>query len=506
MSRASISTGGIDLPRSDKKSNNTPHDSSMPLHIAILGDFSGRKNRGVNDPSTISQRKVIEINRDNFDEVFATLQVELNLPIADQPLSFKEMDDLHPDFIYDRIPLFDKMRILKRKLKKREGFTEAAEEITAWATFRNQQTETATPEGIPLPDNLLDAVLQRNNDISFLLAKSPVGDIDNLIKDIVKPYLVPKADPRQQDMLKAVDEATSDLMRKIMHHSDFQQLEASWRALYLLVRRIETNVKLKLFLIDISQEEVRADLSSATTVEQSALFKLLVEKRQVASGTPFSLMLGDYQLGNTDQDANLATALATIAATANATWLSAAHEHMAGSESLGTQPDVDDWLTSAENPLSDGWQALRKSPSALHFALNAPRFMLRLPYGASTTSMENFDYEELPQSDNHDYYLWGNSAYMSALLLAESYSAFGWEFQPGRIQEVSDLPLHVYTHESESVVKPCAEILLTDRGAERLTQAGLLPIRSVNAKDSIRIPSFDSIAENRATIRGPWKN
>lgn len=43
MSRGTISTGGIDFNLSDQVSETLTRNSQTPMHVAILGDFSGRK-------------------------------------------------------------------------------------------------------------------------------------------------------------------------------------------------------------------------------------------------------------------------------------------------------------------------------------------------------------------------------------------------------------------------------------------------------------------------------
>lgn len=508
MSRTLLTTGGININSDEKKlrSESSAHNggntasADMPMHIAILADFSGRSSQNNCQAEQIHQRKLIEINRDNFDQIFASLAVSLQLPVAEQPLKFQEFDDLHPDYIYDRIALFDKLRILKRKLKKRDSFTAAAEEISTWAEFRNQNAREPEQEGIPLPDDFLETLLNKQSHLSALDA-GPLGNIDNLIKDIISPFVEPKADPRQTEMLAAVDHATSQLMRKIMHSSDFQQLEASWRALYFLIRRIESQTNIKVFIADISQEEIAEDFSQATDLHDSKLYRLLVEQRQSLATTPFSLIIGDYELTHTTEDAELASGFSAIAQSTHATWFSAGHEEIAGCHSFCDTPDASEWNTPDS---IEAWSALRQSAQARHLALTAPRFMLRLPYGNKTTTMENFEFEELSSPGSHNYYLWGNSAYLAALLLLQSHAQYNWAFRPGKHQEVENMPLHVYQSDGDTIVKPCAEILLTDLGARTLQDAGLLPVRSVNAKDAVLIPTFNSVALDNAPIRGPW--
>lgn len=510
MSRATISTGGVDFRTSARRSEQNNIDRNMPMHIAVLADFSGRKSRNDEKLDSLSGRKVIEINRDNFDEVFSKLDVQLQLPVAKNALIFEEMDSLHPDFIYERVELFDKLRVLQRKLKKKDSFAAAAEEIQAWTNYRKEsQAEDVVPAGIEIPTNLLDAALQ-GHDIAKQLEQGPLGNIDSLIKDIVSPYFEAKADPRQSEMLAAVDEATSETMRAIMHHSDFQQLEASWRGLYWLLRQLESDSNVCVFILDVSQNELRADL--ARSEADSHCFQQLVEARGSIDDTPYAVILGDYQLQNTGDDADLALQMASLAESAKGCWLSAGHEQLAGCSALSEAVDPDNWKVAPdEENVSDEnrkaavkWQQMRKNSSASHLALAAPRFLLRLPFGKNTTSVECFDYRELAQDGSHDFYLWGNGAFLLTSLLAEGYSRKGWSALPGQFTEVENLPLHVYDDDGESMVKPCAEVLLTDRSAAVLGGAGLLVLRSTRDKDCITVPSFQSMASSQCVIEGLW--
>ncbi len=56
-------------------------DSETPFRIAVLGDFSGRENRGVLD-ARLQGRKPVVVDRDNFDNVMARVAPELHLPLG----------------------------------------------------------------------------------------------------------------------------------------------------------------------------------------------------------------------------------------------------------------------------------------------------------------------------------------------------------------------------------------------------------------------------------------
>ena len=58
-----------------------------PFRIALLGDFSGRANRGVAAEPRLRGRKPIAVDLDNFDELCGRLRRTLELPGPDEPVS-----------------------------------------------------------------------------------------------------------------------------------------------------------------------------------------------------------------------------------------------------------------------------------------------------------------------------------------------------------------------------------------------------------------------------------
>jgi type VI secretion system protein ImpC len=83
-----------------------------PFRILLLGDFSGRANRGEPPPGRL---RPYLIDRDIFDEVLARMRPELELGARDRGLvlRFRELEDFHPDRIYRR-DVFEKFRAVRR--------------------------------------------------------------------------------------------------------------------------------------------------------------------------------------------------------------------------------------------------------------------------------------------------------------------------------------------------------------------------------------------------------
>jgi type VI secretion system protein ImpC len=55
-----------------------------------------------------------------------------------------------------------------------------------------------------------------------------------------------------------------------------------------------------------------------------------------------------------------------------------------------------------------------------------PRFLARLPYGAKTNPVEEFNFEEETAGGEHGAYTWANSAYAMAVNINNSFKMYGW--------------------------------------------------------------------------------
>lgn len=501
MSRATLNTGGISFSSSTEQSQPTLV-RHRPCHILVLADFSGRDHRNENDADSLSKRKIYEVTRDNFDDVFATMNVTLDLPVSARPIKFEEMDDLHPDYIYERVDLFSQFRDLKRDLLSSDRFAAAASEIQRW--FAQPPAEESAPEISTQTSDVLDMLLSSRR-AQTEVASDVQGSVKDLIQQIVAPYVIPSPDPRQAELMDAVDQGASHLLREILHSKAFQEIESSWRGLYWLLKQLDTDGSVRLFIADISLQEIITD-NEANPESTTQLHKLLLDDRLDEGSVPFSIVMADYQLQDDVSHCEALANLASTAADSHAVLLGGASERIAGCPSLVKVPDPEHWYLhrEVESDFTLMWQAIREQDYSQHALLACPRFMLRMPYGAKTSSVEALAFEELPQDGQHDYYLWGNGAWLITAQLGNYFSSGGWSEEATYSNNISQLPLHVYKEHGESRVKPCAEINMLDRVASALLSKGLMPIRSVRDQDSVVIPTLQSISSESSELLGPW--
>jgi len=494
------------------------HEADAPFLIAVLGDFSGRGNRGVVETGpNLAERAVRLVDRDNLEEVMKRLKVGVEIaldsgPRARMDLDFAELDDFHPDRIYGRHELFQSLRTMRKRLADPATFREAAAELGRSATPAEPAAEKAAagaaPEaGAAPPEGLLDQILETaQGDALVQQIASNRVDWEAVVHKIVEPYVLPGRDPMQPKLVADVDNATGRHMRALLHHPDFQQLEAAWRGLDFLTRRLETGGDLKICLVDVTKAELEADLRGGEDLAASATYRLLVDR---SVGTPgadrWALLVGHYTFAATVADAELLGRLAKIARAAGAAIVAGAAPSLIGCAALAESPDPDDWQSPPPADVQDAWQVLRQLPEASHVGLILPRFLLRLPYGRETAPTESFVFEELPETPPaHAAYLWGNPAWAAACLIGQAFTARGWQLRPGIISQLDDLSVHVYKADGEPQLTPCAETLLTDRAAEKIVAHGLMPLRSVRGADSAILGPFVSLAEPAKELRGRW--
>ncbi|MBN1765366.1 MAG: type VI secretion system contractile sheath large subunit [Sedimentisphaerales bacterium] len=487
-----------------------------PFRIAILADLSGRANRGVcQTGAALAGRKLISVDVDNLDELPRRLGTEITIPAGEDQqagitIGFGELDDFHPDAIYDRLEIFQELKSLRSRLQNTQTFPEAAAQIRSMLSGPVPEPSAGDDTaGKPSPESDADTMQRLLGKAASAQTPTPIasktGKIDALIREAVAPYIVPAPDPLQGEMLSQLDQAITAGMRSVIHHRDFQLLEAAWRCVHFLVSQLETDETLKIYVLDISKAELAADLGSGNGLQTTGLYKLIVDQTVgMAGAQPWTILSGCYTFDMTNEDVALLGQLGQIAHMAGAPFLAGGHGRFVGCESFGASPDVDDWKWQADNDITKKWEHLRAMPASAYVGLTMPRMLMRLPYGKDSDPIDRFDFEELTSPREHEGYLWGSSAILCALLLGSAFTESGWNLTGTLGRDLTGLPMYSYSFGGQTQVTPCGEAYLTERAMEKIMNSGFIPIVSFKNRDAVRIGRFQSISKPAASLAGRW--
>jgi pilus assembly protein FimV len=487
---AEFSFGNLDQPRPAAA-------KSTRFRIALMGDFSGRSAKGeVAIGADLAARRPIKLDVDTIDKVIAGFATTLILPIGKKgagiEVELNSIDDLHPDELYENVEMFEGLVSLKRRLSSGATAKGTVTELREWGKENGRKV---TPPARTSKGNAVPAD-RKLSDFAKLIGgksarKAEASSADDLIARIVGPYVVAVPDADNVAMQEAVDEALSGAMRLVLHHPEFQSVEAQWRMLDLITRSVETDSTLDLILYDISAEELAADLSAQDDLSQSGLYELLTEGTPDGRG-PFSAICGLYTVEETPPHAELLGRIAKVAAHVNAPFFAA------------ITPTFLEVKKDDRHPLvAQAWDTLRAMPEAGHVGLVSPRFMLRRPYGAKSEPIYEFEFEEFTPHEGLGGMLWANPVALVVILLAQSFRKNGMAMGLGSVMTLGEIPFHyVKDQYGDQVALPCTERNLTQSKTQTAIGRGLMPVMSVKGRDEVRLGSFQSLAGD--TVLGPW--
>lgn len=286
-----------------------------------------------------------------------------------------------------------------------------------------------------------------------------------------------------ETIIAEIDKKLSEQINLIMHHQDFQQIEGTWRGLSHLINNTETDEMLKIRVLNLSKKDLGKTIKKfkGTAWDQSPLFKKMYEDEfGTPGGEPYGCLVGDYYFDHTPQNVQILEGMAKIAAAAHAPFLAAADPGLMNMDTwqeLGNPRDLTKIMQTAEYA---PWRSLRDSDDARYLGLTMPRFLSRLPYGAKTDPVEEFDFEEDTEGADHSKYCWANSAFAMGVNVNRAFKLYGWCSRIRGAESggmVEGLPTHTFPTDDGGVDMKCpTEIAITDRREAELAKNGLIPL------------------------------
>jgi type VI secretion system ImpC/EvpB family protein len=291
--------------------------------------------------------------------------------------------------------------------------------------------------------------------------------------------------------IAAIDGLLNRQVNAILHHPDWQKLEAAWRGLYWLVTQVPAGENVKIRVLNVSWRELSRDLDRALEFDQSQLFrKVYSDEFGTPGGEPFSVLLGNYEIhprpgpDHPTDDVQTLQRIAGVAAAAFCPFIAAAHPSLLDLESFTELELPLDLARTFEQADYLRWRSLRDLEDARFVGLTLPRVLLRLPYTDDNHRVDGFRFQEHVGEPDRKQYLWGNAAFALGSALMREFAATGWfagirGFRRGEVAGglVCGLPVPSFRTDRRGVAPSFAtDVLVTDAQEKELGELGFIPL------------------------------
>lgn len=383
------------------------------------------------------------------------------------------------------------------------------ESLQTPAGLGSARTGAAAP-GVP-PLTLIDAILQSSavsttdthpRAVEFRNEPDPARALKIWLQD----YFTAVERPTRQAVLSSLSRQLARLDRHlerqvntVLHHPRFQQLEASWRGLWMLTGQVQETIdaadiggsppEFDVRILNVSKSALARDLDRAAEFDQSQLFKKVYEDGfGIAGGEPYGALLGDYEFTNHPEDIDTLRRISQVAAAAFAPFIASASPELLGIESFGSLEQPIRLAATYSQVEYIQWNSFRDSEDARFVGLALPRILMRVPYDDDGTRSDGFRFREEVEGVDRSRYLWGNAAYALGSVLIRSFGACRWFADIRGVERgviggglVTELPVHSFTTDRYGLVpKISVEVCIDDFKEKELSSLGFIPICHCN--------------------------
>jgi type VI secretion system protein ImpC len=352
-------------------------------------------------------------------------------------------------------------------------------------------------------------VLGSGGELAVDLAFACLGDFspDRIVERV--PALATLLRRREQargdaETIHRIDRKLSAQMDLILHHPDFQRLEATWRALARLVAG-PLSCDLRVFVLSATKRDLLDAAAGAgdrwSEWANAPIFRRLLPFKPRGRVTALSCLIGDCEFAHGPEDVSALRAISRIVSAVHAPFTAGASPRLLGLsrwEELAGVSDVEGIFAGAEYA---AWRQVRQSPEARYLALTVPRFLTRPPYPPDGEPARAFEYREDVGEGDASRYAWANAAYLMAENIARAFDRHGWPVRFRGVETgglVEGLPCHTVRGADGEVRLRCpAEVAITERTETALAHSGLLPLCHWKETDSAVFLGSESLYEAR---------
>lgn len=419
----------------------------LPFVIGVLADLSGKRRTPLlrlGDPS----RRFVGIDRNNFNDVMKGVRPHLILSIecgdadckADSPLEieFERLEDFTPAGIAGRVPLLREYLEVRAQLQTLHAVLNGKLQASLQSILESPDVLAIMRKGAQNPEvqvvELLGRIMSEGGLGKDEWERAQIAQsIRTFFSGLLDHEMVETGEIKSiiEGMLTRINSKLSLWLNAILHHPEFQKLEAAWRGVHYLVMRAEIGNHVKVRVLNITSDELHKDMEKAVDWDQSSFFKKVYEEEYgTFGGEPYGVILADYYFGRDPQDIYRLGMVSSVVASAFTPFIAAADPSMFGWLSLDEINHHEGGLSRIfQGNLYSGWKAFRESVDSRYVYLALPQILLRAPYKTVAENSESVEFEEVIGGSEH--YLWGNPAFMVGVSLLEAFE-FGWNGAQGK--------------------------------------------------------------------------
>ena len=445
--------------------------SDSSFHLIVVSDLA---------PGTSGAAHARAVDKESLDELLRSLGPSIDVPGggARTVLPFQEFKDFRPDRLAARVPsiasLIDfKKHVLdlasgngtvdavRAALGKLGAYPHLAQALEA-ALASTSQTPISTPAAPrpsgPLPaGGIFDLV---DADSSPASGEPSPQQVEKAAAKLIDAVLGSAGSRPLPAALRSVasqaESAVAPMLRAVLHDPRFQELEASWRGLRLLVRSVDFRAGCRIHVVASSRKELlRAGRDVAMPLADD-----------LRSQGKTTCLLLDYSFDGSEDE------LRTLAE-------DAAVRSLPLIASAGLEVALRDIAAGLGDPSQSSWIKLRSAPSARWLALAANRYLYRSLYGAGGEPAKDLAFEEPlgPESPLP----WGRPGWLLGVFVASSFAQTGWGSDFSSREAAAALePLPLRPGDGETTP---LESDLNEAAINALGDAGLLPIACRRGND-----------------------
>jgi type VI secretion system protein ImpC len=260
--------------------------------------------------------------------------------------------------------------------------------------------------------------------------------------------------------------ALGDQIDAILHHPEFQRMEACWLGLERLCSNASGKESVHLEVMPASRKNLK-DAFHQTIFEP---------EYQGTVDVPLSAVYLDYRFSHEPADLPLLEALANDCAALQVPMIAAASPAFFQLKNIAHLPNLPDIAVQLQLPAYASWRRFQTNPISRWVCLTANRYLAREPYALKKESGSSADYQEKADASHPEWYLWADAGWLVLSNLARSFAKYRHCVVIDGMSPDSthfNLPVRLFPKKANVMAPSPTEILIDDTKAWDIVRGGV---------------------------------